>query len=247
MAYGRSEGPGLLSGLMAALIVATGIAASGAFVADGIVRNRTADNKVTVKGLAEREVKADLAVWPITITSAGDDMALVQEKIDADYAKVVLFLVERGFDEAEISRGRLQLEDRVANSWSADLPRGGRYLINQPIKVRSTRVDLVAQVSRELGPLVREGVVMTGWQGPSYVFTQLNDVKPDMLEDATTNAREAAVKFAEDSGAQLGSIRDANQGVFVILPRDEAPGETESDQIFKTVRVVSTITYQLEE
>ncbi|MGD2131232.1 MAG: SIMPL domain-containing protein [Maricaulaceae bacterium] len=245
MAYGRGEGPGIAAGLLAAFLIALGLAVSGVMISDGIVHARTVDRRVTVKGLAEREVRANLAVWPMTVAATGDELAAVQAEIDADVAALEAFLVGKGFDEAEISLGLLRVEDRVAMSWNAEIPPGGRYRIEQPVRVRSANVDLVAQASRELGEVVRQGVVLSGWDAPSFVFNRLNDIKPDMLQEATLNAREAAMQFADQSGASLGGIREANQGVFSILPRDEAPGEIESAQIFKRVRVVSTITYQL--
>ncbi|MGF1464456.1 MAG: SIMPL domain-containing protein [Maricaulaceae bacterium] len=237
---------GVIAGLFAALIMAGAVAWSAMTLGQAIVDQRVVDRRVTVKGLAERDVKADLAVWPLTITAANDDLADLQEKIDADVALVRAFLTERGFDVAEISLGRLQVQDRVAQGYGQDFQRGGRYVITQPMVVRSENVDRVAQVSRGLGELVRQGVVLQDWQGPAYVFTGLNGIKPQMIADATANAREAAIQFAQDAGTQLGPIANANQGVFVILPRDDIPGEIESNQIFKTVRVVSTVTYLLE-
>lgn len=246
MAYGRGDGPGLAAGLLAAIFIAFGIGLAGVMIAGGLVEARVADRRVTVKGLAEREVKANLAVWPMTVTASGDDLAVVQSEIDADVSVLEGFLVSAGFDAAEVSLGRLRLDDRLAQNWSSETPQGGRYLINQPVRVRSTNVDLVAQVSRQLGDVVRQGVVLTGWEEPSFVFSRLNEIKPDMLEEATANAREAAQQFADHSGSQLGGIRDANQGVFEILPRDDVPGDTEAGQIFKRVRVVATVTYQLQ-
>ncbi len=245
MSY-RAEG-GFGAGLVSALLIAAGLTGAGWFVASGIVESRVVDRRVTVKGLAEQEVKADLALWPMTIQRSGDNLAEIQDAIEADVVRVKAFLEGAGFDIAEISEGRLTLEDRVAQSWGPEAPRGGRYLISQPLQVRSTDVDLVAGQSRELGELVRQGVVLTGWQGPSYSFTKLNDIKPSMIEAATKNAREAAVKFAEDSGARLGSIYRADQGLFVIRPRDDIMGEDESSQIFKRVRVVTTITYLIDD
>jgi hypothetical protein len=246
MAYGRGDGPGLASGLLAAIFIAFGIGLAGVMVATGLVEARVADRRVTVKGLAEREVKANLAVWPISITASGDDLAEVQGEIDADVDALETFLTGLGFDEAEIGLGRLRVEDRVAMSWSAETPQGGRFLITQPVRVRSTNVDLVAQATRQLGDVTRQGVVLSGWEDASFVFTRLNEIKPEMLEQATGNAREAAQQFADHSGARLGGIREAHQGVFEILPRDGVPGETEASQIFKRVRVVATVTYQLE-
>lgn len=247
MAYRGEGGGGVAAGLLAAALIALGLVGAGWFVSAGIVESRIVDKRVTVKGLAEREVKADLALWPMTVTASGDDLGLVQDEIDRAVTAVNTFLTGKGFDTAEISLGRLQMEDRLSNSWGPDLPIGGRYLINQPMTVRTTSVDLVAGASRDLGELVRSGVVLTGWQGPSYIYTGLNDVKPDMIEEATRNARTAAQTFADDSGARLSGIRSANQGVFVILPRDPVMGEAEENQIFKTVRVVTTVTFQLED
>ena len=243
----QRRGGGVLTGFAAALVLAAGVAAAGAFLADGIVRNRTAERTVTVRGLAEREVQADLAVWPMTVSAAGDDLAAAQGDIDAAMDKTRAFLMARGFDAAEISLGRVFLQDRLAQSWGSDRPAGGRYLINQPIRVRTDKVDLVDETTRETGALLRAGVVLTGYEGPSFVFTRLNDVKPAMLEEATTNAREAADAFAQDSGAKVGAIANAQQGLFQILPRDDVPGETEANQIAKRVRVVTSVTYLLDE
>jgi hypothetical protein len=246
MAYGRGEGSGIVAGLLAAIFISFGIGLAGVMIASGLVEARVADRRVTVKGLAEREVKANLAVWPMTLTAAGDDLAVVQGSVDEDFATLSAFLTGIGFDEAEISLGRLRVDDRVAMSWTQETPSGGRFLISQPVRVRSTNVDLVAQATRQLGDVTRQGVVLSGWEEPSFVFTRLNEIKPEMLEESTANAREAGQQFADHSGAQLGRIRDANQGVFEILPRDDVPGESEASQIFKRVRVVSTVTYQLE-
>jgi len=241
-----SNGSGVVAGFLAAIVVGGGIALAGKFVADGIVENRTADRYVTVKGLAEREVQADLAVWPITIVASGDDLQGVQSDIDADIAALTGFLREAGFSEAEVSLDRIQVEDRVAAGYHDPSRQQSRYTIRQPVIVRADQVDLVAETSRRLGEVVRQGVVMQDWQGPSFLFTRLNDVKPDMIAEATAAAREAAQQFADDAGADIGELRTANQGVFVILPRDEFPGAMESQQVFKTVRVVTTVTYALD-
>ena len=244
---GQKTGSGALNGLAAAIVVSAGLAAAGAFLADGIVRNRTAERTVTVRGLAEREVMADLAIWPMSVTAAGDDLVAVQGDIDVATEKTRAFLLARGFSDEEIALGRVNLQDRLAQSWGSERPAGGRYLINQPIRVRTEKVDLVDRTTRETGALLRAGVVLTGYEGPSFVFTRLNDIKPVMLEEATRNARDAADAFARDSGAKVGAIRNAQQGLFQILPRDDVPGETEASQIAKNVRVVTSVTYLLDE
>jgi hypothetical protein len=113
---------------------------------------------------------------------------------------------------------------------------------------RSTAVDQIAAAGQRLSQLVDAGIVLSsdfGPGGPVYLFTKLNDIKPEMIAEATRNAREAAEQFAKDSGARIGGIRRANQGLFEILPRDRAPQLTEETQVEKTVRVVSTVDYLL--
>jgi len=241
-----SNGSGVLAGFLAAVVVAGGVAAAGKFVADGIVENRTADRFVTVKGLAERDVQADLAVWPITIVASGNDLQSVQADIEADIAALNGFVSDAGFDGEEVSLGRIQVEDRVAAGYFDPNRQQTRYTIRQPVVVRTDKVELVAETSRELGEVVRQGVVMQDWQGPSFLFTRLNDVKPEMIAEATAAAREAAQQFADDADTGLGALRTANQGVFVIRPRDDFPGAMESQQVFKTVRVVTTVSYTLD-
>ena len=120
-----------------------------------------------------------------------------------------------------------------------------RFIINSSINIRTDQVNLIARISQKTGELVRQGVVLSEYQGPSYIFTKLNDVKPDMIAEATANARIAADKFATDSGSRLGKIKRARQGVFSILPRDGMGISSEQHQIDKKVRVVSTLDYYI--
>jgi len=242
------RGVGVAAGLFSALAVALGLVGAGWLVGEGIVEGRQADSYVQVKGLAEQDVKADLALWPIKFQVTGNNLGQIQSQIETDLQTVQAFLSEAGFSEDEVQRQNIQIQDYGAG-YGGNRPQE-RYGVSQGVLVRSTDVDRVESVSRRLGELVAQGVVLQqDWnaQGPTYTFTQLNDIKPDMLAEATASAREAGDQFANDAAARLGSIRNANQGVFQILPRDEVPGATEQSQIFKTVRVVSTITYNLEE
>jgi hypothetical protein len=127
---------------------------------------------------------------------------------------------------------------------------GSRYVIRQTVVVRSLKPDLVLAASQLVGDLVSAGVVLSsggdyGNGGPTFVFTGLNKLKPQMIAEATARARESAEQFAKDSHSDIGGIRRASEGVFEILPRDQAQGISEASQIVKTVRVVSTIDYSL--
>jgi hypothetical protein len=229
--------------LGAAGILALGAAAAGLFVGQGAVRFRGADRAVTVHGLSERVVKADIAVLPLRFTGAGDQLADVQAKVDRDLATVRKFLAEQGFKPDEVDLGRMEVTDHYAQEYqSSRTPT--RYHVAQTVIVRSANVDLVQGTTRHLDVLVRAGVALNNGTGPTYLFTRLNDVRPPMIAEATASARSGAQQFAHDSGSALGPIRRASQGSFEILGRDEI-GYDSNSQVFKKVRVVTTVSYQL--
>lgn len=228
--------------LLAAALVFAAVEFSSAFVAA-----RTADRIVTVKGLAEQDVKADLALWPLQYTTTNDDLTAALAKIAADERAVRAFVAAGGIGEDAVSVQQFSVVDQLAQRYRSG-PIQSRYIVSQTLLVRTGDVDAVGALAQQVGKLVEAEVILSSdnsQSGPIYLFTKLNDIKPAMLADALTNAREGAAKFAEDSGANVGGIRRANQGIFQILPRDRAPGLYEPGQINKTVRVVSTIDYAL--
>lgn len=237
-----------LVAILASILVAIGIAVAGWFVSEGLREARTADRYVTVKGLAERGVKADLALWPMRFVATSNALAEAQARIGADAATVVAFLTKAGIDRSDIAVQSLEVTDAFAQPYRQG-PVESRFIVAQTLMVRSTDVDRIAAASQGVGDLVGAGVVLSAEgqdSGPAYVFTKLRDIKPDMIAEATRGARAAAEQFAADSGSRIGGIRTANQGLFQIQPRDDAPGQMESRQINKTVRVVSTVEYALQ-
>ena len=236
--------------LVASIILAIGVAIGGWSIGHGFVAGRQADRYVTVKGLAERDVKADLALWPIRFVRTNDDLGQAQQAIERDTRTVVAFLARHGIDTTQVRRQNLQVTDVMANAYRNG-PVGARYILTQQLMVRSSVPDTVLAASQQVGELVQAGVVLTNeggfTNGPTYLFTRLNDFKPAMIGEATANAREAAEKFATDSRSHLAGIRQASQGFFSILPRDQAGGISEESQVEKTIRVVTTISYSLED
>lgn len=234
---------------MAAIVLALGLALSGIFIGHGFARGRATDRYVEVKGLAEREVTADLALWPLRYVTTGDDLSVAQAQITRSTRQVFAFLSRHGIDTASVQLQALEVSDAFANRFPGE--RGGpRYVIQQTVMVRSRSPEVVMAASQRVSELVGAGVVLSssgeyGIGGPTFVFTRLNQLKPSMVKEATANARAAAEQFAADSRTALGGIRQANQGVFVILPRDQAPGVNEGAQLQKIVRVVSTVQYFL--
>lgn len=235
----------LLPVIAAAGLIGLGVAVGGGLVAFGLIEARTGDRRVTVRGLAERDAKADLAILPLRFTQSGDDLAAVQASIDADIVKVRGFLAAQGFKPGEIDLGRLEVVDNNAREYGPQTVRA-RFILAQTLMVRSVDVDRVQSATRSLSDLVRQGVVLQDFRGASYLFTQLNAVRPAMIKAATASARSGAAQFAEDSGARLGGIQSATQGSFEIQPRDpSSDGQGPDASVNKRLRVVTTVTYAL--
>jgi hypothetical protein len=234
----RIVAAGLAGGLLA-----LGVAAAGALVGKGVENARMGDRSVTVRGLSERIVKADLAVMPLKFAAAGNDLQTVQADIEADTAAVRRFLASQGYAPGEVDLGRFEVTDQYARDYQQQHI-AARYRVAQTVIVRTANVDKVQETARRLDQLVRQGVVLQDYAGPSYLFTKLNDVRPAMIAEATASARSGAQQFARDSGAQLGGIRAATQGSFEILGRDEV-GYEPASQVFKKLRVVTTVSYRL--
>jgi hypothetical protein len=230
-----------------AALLCLGLLGGGWFVGHGFEEGRRSAPTVTVKGLAERLVQADLAVWPLRFTATGNDLETVQGKIDDDVQAVTDFLGEAGLSEDAVVPQRVEVTDLLAQPYRPEGAGNNRFIIAQTVIVRTDQVEVVESLGRRTGELVRRGVVLVDTGGPTYLFTRLNEIKPEMLAEATRNAREAAQQFAEDADADIGGIRTASQGLFQILARDAVPMLPETAQPEKKVRVVSTITYLLDD
>jgi hypothetical protein len=225
------------------LLIGLGIVIAGFAVGNGISRIRTSDRFVSVRGLAEREVNADLAIWPISFDVTGNDLADLQRKVEEKRGIVSDFLHELGFAKEEISHSAPKIRDNEATpNYESKTPTKFRYTARTIVLLRSVNVKLVKQAMEKSGALVGKGVVLSAenWENRTeFLFTGLNNIKPAMIEEATINARSAAEKFAKDSGSKIGKIRSATQGLFSIDDRDMNSPEV------KKVRVVTTVGYYL--
>lgn len=230
-----------------ALILGLGIAWGGFFPGYFYYKTHYNNNTVTVKGLAEMNVQADLAVWDIKFVTTNNSLQEAQKKIEEQKRLVTDFLLEQGFTQDEIQIGRLETNDLDTNPYR-DKSATSRYILNQYMVLKSSKVEQVEKALSATAQLVAKGVVFDNqYSSPvAYIFTRLNEIKPMMLEEATKNARQAASEFAKSADSKVGKIRRAQQGVFSILPQDQTPGASESNQIHKKVRVVSTVEYWLE-
>jgi hypothetical protein len=236
------------------VLLALGMVLGGWILGSQIKATRLSDRYVSVKGLVERTVKSDLALWPLTYKEAGDELTSLYAKTEADKKTILQFLADQGIQPSEIELGVVRVVDTQANEYGGNERAPHRYIVEQQITVRTSRVDQVATAAQKTIQLLQKGIVLSGnpGQGLTYKFTGLNSIKPDMITEATRNARAAADRFASDSGSKVGAIRQANQGVFSILPADQAADAGEAgynagdSSIMKTVRVVTSVDYYLE-
>lgn len=234
--------------VVTALIVGVSAIVSASLIAGGLTDLRTGDRYVTVKGVAEREVDADLALWPIRFVATGDTLTDAQDRARNSREAIMAFLTLHAIEETGVELQRLDVTDTRANPYQGANGEH-RFIINQTLMVRGDDIAKIQRAAQGVSELVDSGVVLSsdfGPAGPTFVFSELNAIKPEMIAEATASAREAAAQFAKDADAELGGLRRANQGVFQILARDQAPGIMEGQQPVKTVRVVSTVEYYLE-
>ncbi|WP_286239274.1 SIMPL domain-containing protein [Neptuniibacter halophilus] len=224
------------------LSILSGLTALGYLLGDAAIRYKQFERSVTVKGLSEREYKADIALWPIQFSAAANQLDTLYTSLESHTDKIRSFLLLNGIHPDEISIASPAITDKSAQTYGSNSRPEFRYSALQTVTVYSTNIEVVRNVMKKLSSLGREGIVFTGgdYQAQTeYLFTRLNEVKPEMVEEATRQAREVAEKFATDSDSKLGKIKRASQGQFSISNRDR------NTPHIKRVRVVSTVEYYL--
>lgn len=227
--------------IVAAIVLAVGFAMSGFFIAHGLTDSREYARFVQVKGLAERVVKSDEAIWTLNIKLVNNDLPALYQAIDDAQNKARQFMLKQGFKASEISMNPVAVTDNQSVSYNQnqDMP---RYSADTGLTISTKNVDQVSIALQKTGDLVQQGVVVTA-SNALYRYSDLNSIKPTMLEEATQSAHEAAESFAHDAKASLGEIRRAMQGLFTIS--DANSSFDSGTAIMKKVRVVTTVEYQL--
>lgn len=226
--------------LIAGVCVAIGIASVGISLKAGIDHFVDRDRVVTVKGLAERNVQADYVIWPVTFRVTGNDLSALYEKAQTQSEEIRNFLISQGIKAQDISQGTPSVQDLHADFYGNNLP-PERYRVEMAVSVATTDVDTVLKAMVNQSELIQKGVLFTQNYRTQFSFNGLNSIKPEMVEEATKNARSTAQKFAEDSDSELGKIRRASQGQFSIYDRDS------NTPYIKRVRVVTTVEYYLKD
>ena len=230
------------SALILGFFVFIGLSSLGYLLADAAIKYKQYDRSVTVKGLSEREFESDIVIWPIQFSAADNDLDKLYDALEKSAFKTKAFLSSKGISPEEVTFSSPAITDKSAQQYGGNMKPEFRYTAFQTITVYSSNIAAVRSVMGSLSELGKQGIVFTGdnYQSQTeYLFTRLNEVKPEMVEEATRKAREVAEKFASDSNSQLGKIKKASQGQFSISERDK------NNPHIKKIRVVSTVEYYL--
>lgn len=244
----KTPGAAIILGLFLCL----GLSLAGYWVGKGLERFRSDSRTVVVKGLVEREVKADRAIWVLRFRRAGDSISEVHTHINADREAIITFLARQGFSNEEIRRLPTRTIDKLAREYVSPGQEGFRYLVTASLVVTSTDVDRITAALEATEELLTQGVLLDQEQGtanPRYIVSTFNALRPELLADATQNARLTARQFATDAGTRVGRIRSANQGSIQIFGSDgnnESSAYSPTSTPVKKIRVVSTFEFELQ-
>jgi hypothetical protein len=231
-----------------ALMITSGSSLGGYFIGKSIEKFKNSEKFVSVRGFSERQVKSDLAVWTIEVKNVGDNLQLMQQKIEQDKNNIKEFLQKCGFKENEISFEGVAFVDKLAREWSDVNKKTDRYITTLIFTVKSDNIDLVKKSISESYNLIEKSINISGYT--NYYYTKFSEIRKEMISEATKRAKEMAIEFSRDSGSKLGGIKSATQGAFSISGKDSLSennyGSSETASIEKKIRVVVNVNYFLE-
>ncbi|GAB4243294.1 MAG: SIMPL domain-containing protein [Ekhidna sp.] len=231
--------------LLPTIVLSLAIVFAGYFIGQTYVAGKKLDRTVVVKGLAEREVQADIATWPLELTVSGNELGDLQKTLEKQTKILEDFFVSSGFSEEELTVGAPTIHDSRAQLYGGqNTYQKDRYIAKVDFNLRTSNLSQLEEAMYKVPSIIGQGLVIGSkntWQPVQYNYTKLNDIKPEMIEEATKNAREAAEKFARDSGSEVGKIKSANQGLFSISDLDPNSG------VMKKIRIVSTIEFYIQD
>ena len=230
--------------IVTAVLVSLALVISSFVMAKGLTDMRRADRFIVVKGLAEQLVPADTASWTLYLSSADDDLGAGVKRLQQDVQTVLAFFKEAGLEETGFRLGSITLMDQQVDTYGNTAPRSPRYILRTDVSVTTGQVTVLEKLAQKQTALMEKGVRITGVMGPNYYVNNLNAIKGDLLKTASQNGLQAAKDFAAATGARVGALKDAQQGVISIS--GASLGDNDVAQLDKRVRVVSTLSFYLD-
>ncbi len=229
-----------LSLFLSSVLIALGLGAAGYFVGDGLAERTRGARIISVKGLSEKEVPSSIAIWEVGYSATGNELPAIDQQLANSTKTVLAFLKAAGFDEKDMSLQPPSVRDLSTEPREKDAPPPAeRYRAYRSVLLRTSKVDAIKPALATVSQLMASGVLLAGRAQPDYIYNQLNEIKPGMIQEATKNARIAGEQFARDSQTSLGKLKSATQGWFQVENRDAATPER------KLVRVVVDVEYEV--
>lgn len=226
------------------IVIGLGIALAGLFVMWGLNSISNRERLVSVRGFAEREVKADYVIWPITIKGTANTLKEINDKVMKQQRDLQSWLVSNNILKKDIQTSSPEVTDR-STQYNYKPSRDKHYVYSFVTTISTSNVDLVKNLTLRTGELLHKDIWVEteSYDTPNteYIYTKLAEIKPKMIEQATKNAREAAEQFAKDSNSKIGKIKSAQQGNFSISSRDQFT------PFIKHVRVVTRVDYFIDD
>ncbi len=241
-----------------ALAIIIGTLGGTMILGQSFINMKQLGRSIEVRGLAERQVKADSALWVIPFNATNESLVAAQAKIESDSAKIIEFLKKYNISDVEISQRSIRVLDRLAQLYTQEKSSSLRYFITAELVVKSNNIEAVVKASQAVNELINQNITIAyeeyGVKGPRFFFTKLNEIKPEMIAESIKQARRAAEEFEINSGSKIGKIKNASQGVFSIFSKEAASsgdqnsyGSDEASFIDKAVRVITKVEYYLED
>lgn len=248
MSYYENRSETLVAVIVGVSLI-VGLTLGGYFFGTGCARFKSDIRTVTVKGMVEKDVKADQAVWVLRFSRASKNIKDALTKISSDRAAAIDFFKNHRFNDGDISQQPISTIDKLAREYGQNQANDQlRYVVTSSVQVTTTNIDLVTKALGATEELLKSGVLLNE-SNPQYIFSTFNSLRPQLLAEATKNARLTAQQFASDSGAKVGKIRSANQGTIQILGsdgNDESAFYSPTSSPSKKIRVVSTFEFELQ-
>jgi hypothetical protein len=201
------------------LIIAIAIVISSIFLGKAYVERSQRDGEIQVTGLGKADFDSDLIVWEGSFSAESKNLQDAYALLEEHKTVIQKYLEDKGVATAEIVFSAIAVSNKTKNIYSESGSYMGEefigYILSQEVVIESKEVEKIETISREITELLNRGVSFYS-QSPRYYYTQLADLKIEMISKATEDARLRAEKIAEFSGGKLGKLESARMGVFQI-------------------------------
>ena len=225
------------------------VLAIGGIVATGIIASKMTRDVISVTGSYSQIVVSDRGSYQFDVNSRGSSRANSYAILKKQKPLVLKYLKEQGFQASEIEEKSINgynIYEILPNGTSTNKVVG--FNANQGYVVKSNDVEKIKKLSTDINSLTEQGIEIIGYE-PSYFYSKLSDLKVQMLEKASKDAKQRAQAMLKATHNRVGKIQSLQMGVFQITPEDSNDvsdsGLSDSSSINKKVTSVANVTFRI--